>query len=84
VLHGAGRPPNRQDKARQTALVRLDESKIVESEELSPGVVLDYNAENQGVGVGTPHLSRRAARPELGKLVCMPAVAENPASTQQE
>jgi uncharacterized protein YuzE len=55
----------------------LDESKIVESEEVSPGVVLDFNAENQVVGVEILHLSRRTAGLETGKLVfeTTPAVA---------
>lgn len=49
--------------------LRLDESKITNSEEVSPGVVLDYDAANQVVGVEILHLSRRASRPELDKLV---------------
>jgi uncharacterized protein YuzE len=49
--------------------LRLDESSIVESEEVSPGVVLDYNAENQVVGIEILHLSRRTTPPELDKLV---------------
>jgi hypothetical protein len=40
----------------------------VESEEVSPGVVLDYNSENQVVGVEILNLSRRAPRLEPGKL----------------
>ena len=49
--------------------LRLDESKIIESEEVSPGVVLDFNAEKQVVGVEILHLSRRAPGLEIGKLV---------------
>jgi bacterioferritin len=33
---------------------------IIESEEVSPGGVLDYNAQNEVVGVEILHLSRRA------------------------
>jgi hypothetical protein len=29
-------------------ILRLDDSKIVESEEVSPGVVLDFNEANEG------------------------------------
>jgi uncharacterized protein YuzE len=47
----------------------LDESKIVESEEVSPGIVLDYNAERLVVGVEILHLSARAPGFEPGKLV---------------
>jgi hypothetical protein len=47
----------------------LDDSKIVESEEVSPGIVLDYNVEKQVVGVDILHLSRCAPRLKTGKLV---------------
>ena len=57
------------DQEADALYLRLDESKIVESEEVSSGVVLDYNAENQVVGVEILRLSRRTPRPELSKLV---------------
>jgi uncharacterized protein YuzE len=65
------------DQEADALYLRLDESKIVESEQVSPGVVLDYNAENQVVGVEILHLSRRTAGLETGKLVfeTTPAVA---------
>lgn len=47
----------------------LDESKIVESEEVSPGIVLDYNADNLVVGVEILNLSKRAPAFDPGKLV---------------
>ncbi|MGH9898474.1 MAG: DUF2283 domain-containing protein [Pyrinomonadaceae bacterium] len=40
--------------------LRLDDSPIVDSEEVSPGVVLDYNEQNQVVGVEILGLSKRA------------------------
>lgn len=43
--------------------LRLDDSPIIESEEVSPGVVLDYNEANQVVGVEFLGLSKRS--PEL-------------------
>ena len=39
--------------------LRLNESKIIESEEVSPGVVLDYDAHEEVVGVEILFLSRR-------------------------
>jgi uncharacterized protein YuzE len=57
------------DQEADALYLRLDESKIVESEEVSPGVVLDFNADNQVVGVEILQLSRRAPRMEPGKLV---------------
>jgi hypothetical protein len=47
----------------------LDDSKIIESQEVVPGVVLDFNAEHQVVGVEILRLSGRTPRPELSKLV---------------
>ena len=57
------------DQQADALYLRLDESKIVESEEVSPGVVLDFNAENQVVGVEILRLSKRAPGLEPGKLV---------------
>ena len=39
------------DKEADALYLRLDDSPIVESEEVSPGVVLDYNEANEVVGV---------------------------------
>ena len=48
------------DKEADALYLRLDDSKIVESEEVSPGVVLDYNQANQLVGVEMLNLSKRS------------------------
>jgi uncharacterized protein YuzE len=47
------------DKQADALYLRLDESRIVESEEVSPGLILDYNEANQVVGVEILHLSKR-------------------------
>ncbi len=39
------------DQEADALYLRLDDSSIVESEEVSPGVVLDFNADDQIVGV---------------------------------
>jgi len=39
------------DQTTDALYLRLDESKIVESEEVQPGIVLDFNADQQVVGV---------------------------------
>jgi uncharacterized protein YuzE len=57
------------DQEADALYLRLDESKIIESEEVSPGVILDFNAENQVVGVEILHLSRRTPKIEAGKLI---------------
>ena len=48
--------------------LRLDDSPIVESEEVSPGVVLDYNEYNEVVGVEMLRLSKRSATIDLSAL----------------
>lgn len=48
------------DQEADALYLRLDDSLIVESEEVSPGVVLDYNEQNQVVGVEILGLSKRA------------------------
>ncbi len=40
--------------------LRLDDSQIIESEEVAPGVVLDYNEQNQVVGIEILGISKRA------------------------
>lgn len=40
--------------------LRLDDSRIIESEEVAPGIVLDFNAQNQVVGVEILGISKRA------------------------
>ncbi|MCY4623439.1 MAG: DUF2283 domain-containing protein [Chloroflexi bacterium] len=57
------------DKAADALYLRLDESKIVESEEVSPGVVLDYNADNEVVGVELLRLSKRSQTLNLSSVL---------------
>ena len=40
---------------------RLDESAIIDSEEIRPGVILDYDANDQVVGVEILGLSKRVS-----------------------
>ena len=47
------------DREGDALYLRLDDSPIVESEEVSPGVVLDFNEQNQVVGIEMLNLSRR-------------------------
>ena len=56
------------DKAADALYLRLDDSTIVESEEVSPGVVLDYNESNEVVGVEILNLSRRSPELDLSVL----------------
>lgn len=56
------------DEQADALYLRLDDSRIIESEEVSPGVVLDFNDENQVVGVEILHLSKRAPALNLKEL----------------
>ena len=53
------------DEAADALYLRLDDSEIVESEEVSPGVVLDYNSVGEVVGVELLRLSHRSAELKL-------------------
>jgi uncharacterized protein YuzE len=56
------------DKEADTLYLRLDDSKIIESEEVSPGVVLDLNEHNQLVGIEMLHLSNRSPQLDFKEL----------------
>jgi uncharacterized protein YuzE len=56
------------DKEADALYLRLDDSDIVDSREVSPGVVLDYNQSNEVVGVEMLRLSKRSARLNLSAL----------------
>lgn len=56
------------DKEADALYLRLDGSAIVESEEVSPGVVLDYNDSNEVVGVEILYLSKRSSTLNLSAL----------------
>ncbi len=53
------------DRENDALYLRLDEAAIVESEEVRPGVVLDFDAEGHVVGVEMLTLSRRTAPENL-------------------
>jgi uncharacterized protein YuzE len=55
----------RVDEKADALYLRLDDSKIVDSREVAPGVVLDYNASNQIVGIELLHLSKRTPKLDL-------------------
>lgn len=48
--------------------LRLDDSTIVESEEVQPGVVLDFNADNQVVGVEILNVAKRVPAANLRQI----------------
>ena len=56
------------DKESDSLYFRFDEGRIVESEEVQPGVVLDFDANNQVIGVEFLNISKRASQEELASI----------------
>ena len=56
------------DEINDALYFRLDESPIVESEEIQPGIILDYNAAGQAVGIEILGIKKRIPLEELKKL----------------
>ena len=53
------------DKENDALYFRLDEASIVESEEVQPGIILDFNAEGKVVGFEMLNLSDRILPEQL-------------------
>jgi uncharacterized protein YuzE len=53
------------DEKSDALYLRLDESTIVESEEVQPGIVLDFDANNQVVGVEILRVKERVPLADL-------------------
>jgi uncharacterized protein YuzE len=47
---------------------RLDESSIIESEKVQPGIILDFNAQGKVVGIEILNLSQRMKPEQLSVL----------------
>ena len=56
------------DEANDALYIRLDESPVVESEEIQPGIVLDYNAKNEAIGIEIRGIKKRIPMQDLKKL----------------
>ena len=48
--------------------IRLDDSDIIESEEVKEGIILNYNNQDQVVGIEILKISKRIPLPELKKV----------------
>ena len=66
------------DKQADALYLRLDDSTIVESEEVSPGIILDYNAAQEVVGVEMLRLSQRVPNLDLSNLQIETAGSSDP------
>jgi uncharacterized protein YuzE len=56
------------DREVDAMYVCLDDSRIMESEEVKPGVVLDFNEKNQVVGVEILDAGKRVAEASLKQM----------------
>jgi uncharacterized protein YuzE len=56
------------DKDSDTLYFRLDENRVVESEEVRPGVFLDFDENDRVVGVEFLGVSSRATKDELSTM----------------
>jgi uncharacterized protein YuzE len=59
----------RFDEQADALYIWLDEAKIVESEEIGPGVVLDFNAQNEVVGVEILDVKKRLPAADLKHML---------------
>ena len=53
------------DKENDALYLRLDETSIIDSEEVQPGVILDFNADGKVVGIELLNLSTRMSDDQL-------------------
>jgi len=56
------------DEKTDALYLRLDDSKIIESEEVQPGIVLDFDANNQVVGVEILRVQERVPSANLKEI----------------
>ena len=56
------------DKENDALYFRLDENSIVESEEVKPGVILDFDKNDKVVGVEFLGISSRTSKIELNTM----------------
>jgi len=57
------------DREADSLYIRLNDAPIVESEEVSPGVVLDFNDSNEVVGVEVLNISKRSQAIDLDRFL---------------
>jgi uncharacterized protein YuzE len=56
------------DEKADALYLRLDDSKIVDSQEVQPGIVLDFDANNQVVGIEVLRLKERVPSANLKQI----------------
>lgn len=66
------------DNEADALYLTLDESNAVESEEVSPGIIVDYNADKHVVGIEMLYLSKRTPKLDTGRLLFEMAPKSSP------
>ena len=56
------------DKKNDALYFRIDENRIVESEEIQPGVILDYDNKDRVVGIEILGISKLTSPEELSSI----------------
>jgi uncharacterized protein YuzE len=56
------------DREADALYLDLDDAPAAESEEIAPGVILDFNAEGKVVGIEMLYLSQRVSAEQLGRM----------------
>ena len=56
------------DEQADALYLRLDESSIVDSEEVSPGVIIDFNDQDQVVGIEILRVKERVPTANLRRM----------------
>lgn len=59
----------RYDEQADALYLRLDESEIIESQEVQPGIILDFNEGNQVVGIEILRLKERAPSANVRQML---------------
>ncbi len=56
------------DREADALYLDMDDAPAAESEEIAPGVILDFNAEGKVVGIEMLYLSKRVSAEQLGRM----------------
>ncbi len=57
------------DQQADALYLTLSEKPAADSEEVAPGIIVDYDDDGRAVGIELLHLSKRASQPDLNRLL---------------
>jgi uncharacterized protein YuzE len=64
----------RIDQEADALYLRLDDARIIESEQVAPGVIVDFDGRNRVVGVEVLNVSKRMPKPRRSSTRAHPAM----------